>query len=164
MSLVWQLLSNAVISNLSMIPTSLEKLILTSPVSWRQMQERILSADKELQLEHSNIHQSLKHLSTIHSELSWLKIWDMALDHGIQGTRNALCLFNTLSRPLFGNRLCPHCETSVLEDLTYLEHLICDHQELGLGPVEEMYSSLISASSDTVAIGKKLCHLNLPLN
>ena len=77
--------------------------ILTSPVSWRQMQERILSADKELRLEDSNIHQSLKHLSTIHSELSWLKIWDMALDHGVQGTRNALCLFNSLCRPLFGN-------------------------------------------------------------
>ena len=37
---------------------------------------------------------------------------------------------------------------------TYLEHLLCDHQGLELGSVEEINSTLISASSTIVALGK----------
>ena len=57
-----------------------------------------------------------------------------SLDHGVRGSRAALCVFNTLSRPLFGDRLCPRCEVSIAEDSTYLEHL------LNLGSAEELKS------------------------
>ena len=130
--------------------------ILTSIDSWRGVQKRILSEDKELRLKHSNIYQSIKYLSTIHSDLSWLKIWDMALDHGVKDPRAPLCLFGTLSRPLFGNTLCPRCETSIAEGLTYLEHLACGHPELELGTVEELTAILVSTSPDILAIGKRL--------
>jgi len=130
--------------------------ILTSADSWRSVKARIISADKDLRFEQSRTHQSLKHLSAIHFELSWLKVWDGALDHGVQGTKAALCLFNTLSRPLFGDRLCPRCGTSVTEDLTYVEHLILDHRDLELGTVEDLQVTLVSASSHAYAIGKRL--------
>ena len=97
--------------------------ILTSAESRSIIKKKILSADKDFRAKCCNNHQSLKHLSTIHSEISWLKIWDTALDHGVRGSRAALCVFNTLSRPLFGDRLCPHCEVSIAENSTYLEHL-----------------------------------------
>ena len=48
--------------------------ILTSAESWSM---KILSADKDFRAKCCNNHQSLKHLSTIHSEISWLKIWDI---------------------------------------------------------------------------------------
>jgi hypothetical protein len=98
-----------------MVATDFTGEILMSIDSWRGVQKRILSADKKLTLERCDAHQSLKHVSSVYSELSWLKIWDMALDHGVKGTRAALCLFNTISRPLFGDRLCPRCETQVPE-------------------------------------------------
>ena len=116
------------------------------------MQKIILSADKDLRFEHSNTHSSLKHLSTIHSELSWLRIWDMALDHGVQGTRNTLCLFNTLSRPLFGNRLCPCCETPVVEDLTYLARA-------GVGACR---GDVFKPYLCFIRHPRNKCHLNIP--
>ena len=96
--------------------------------------------------------QSLKHLSTIHSEISWLKIWDTALDCGVRGSRVALCVFNTLSRPLFGDRLCPRCEVSIAEDSTYLEHLSFHHPELNLWSAEDIITALTSASPDIFSV------------
>ena len=87
------------------------------------MKKRILKVDKMLDLVQSRKQESLKHLSTLYSELSWLKIWDMALDYGIRGTKAALCLYGALSQPIFGDRLCPRCGTSVTAGLTYIQHL-----------------------------------------
>ena len=130
--------------------------ILTSADSWASIQKRILSADKELRVNRANTRRSLKHLSAIHSEISWLKIWDMVLDYGIQGSKSALCLFRTLSHPLFGDRPCPRCKTSIPEDVTYLEHLTCNHQELELSSVEKIMELLISASPDLITVGYRL--------
>ena len=60
--------------------------ILSSPVTWKCMKKIFLVADKMLYLVQSRKHESLKHLSTLYSELSWLKIWDMAQDYGIRGS------------------------------------------------------------------------------
>ena len=98
----------------------------------RDLQKAILTADKAFLLKDCQTHQSLKHITGpgIPSELSWLKIWDMAMDHGARGTKAALCFFSALSRPVFGDRLCPHCKLAIEKDHTYLEHLVETHQEL----------------------------------
>ena len=62
------------------------EILSSSTVTWKCMKKRILTADKMLDLVQSRKHESLKHLSTLYSELSWLKIWDMALDYGIRGS------------------------------------------------------------------------------
>ena len=36
-------------------------------------------------------------------------------------------LFSTLSRPLFGNRLCPHCNGEIGNDLSFHQHLFSTH-------------------------------------
>jgi len=36
-------------------------------------------------------------------------------------------LFSTLSRPLFGNRLCPHCNGEIGNDLSFHQHLFSIH-------------------------------------
>ena len=66
--------------------------ILDSRLSRRDLQKAILTADKAFRLKDCDAHQSLKHITGpgIPSELSWLKIWDMALDHGARGTKTAL--------------------------------------------------------------------------
>ena len=108
------------------------------------MKKRILTADKMLDLVQSRKHKSLKHLSTIYSELSWLKIWDMALDYGLRGTKAALCLY-TLSQPLFRDILCPRCGTSVTAGLTYIQHLCVCHPELELDTVDKLCDMIIAS-------------------
>ena len=66
--------------------------VLTSADSWGSIQKKILTTDKELRANFAKTHQSLKHLSSIHSELSWLKIWETALDYGVKGSKSALSL------------------------------------------------------------------------
>jgi len=55
---------------------------------------------------------------------SWNSLWDEALDYRIRGTRLMQSLFSTLSRPLFGNRLCPHCDGEIGNDLSFHQPLI----------------------------------------
>ena len=109
--------------------------IIDSRLSQRDMQKAILTADKAFRLKDCDTHQSLKLITGpgIPSELSWLKIWDMALDHGARGTKAALSFFSALSHPVFGNRLCPHCAQPIEQESTYLEHLVESHSELQLG-------------------------------
>ena len=76
--------------------------ISTSAESWGIIKKKILSADKDFRAKCCNNHQSLKHLSTIHSEISWLKIWDTALDHGVRGS---MCFQYPLSATLWGQAL-----------------------------------------------------------
>ena len=61
----------------------------------------------------------------------------MALDYGIRGTKAALCLYGTLSKPLFGDRLCPRC-TSLTAGLTYIQHLCVCHPDLELDKLCDM--------------------------
>ena len=126
--------------------------VLTSADVWRNIHKKILTVDKHLRADSASTHQSLKHLSAIHSEVSWLRIWDVALDYGTRGSKSALSLFRTLSHPLFG---CPRCETPIT-DTTYIEHLIHHHKELKLTPIEEITESLISASPDLLKTGYSL--------
>ena len=81
--------------------------------------------------------QSLKHITGlgISAELSWLRIWDMALDNGTRGTKAALPYFNALSRPVFGDRFRPHSKLAIDQDHTYLEYLV---QEVQLGSMENI--------------------------
>ena len=134
--------------------------ILSSTVTWKCMKKRILVADKMLDLVQSRKHESLKHLSTLYSELSWLKIWDMALDYGLRGTKAALCLYGTLPRPLFG---CPRCGTSVTAGLTYIQHLCVGHQELELDIVDKLCDMIIASDPHIINIGQRLMKY-LPLS
>ena len=138
--------------------------ILDSRLSRRDLQKAILAADKAFRLKDCDTHQSLKHITGpgIPSELSWLKIWDMALDHGVRGTKAALSLFSALSRPFFGNRLCPHCAQPIDQESTYLEHLVESHSELQLGTMEEITEALASATPVLIQIGKRLLSLYSP--
>ena len=116
-----------------------------------------------LDLVQSRKRESLKHLSTLYSELSWLKIWDMALDYVIRGTKAALCLYGTLSRPLFGDRLCPRCVSSVTAGLTYIQHLCVCHPELELDTVDKLCDMIIASDPHIINIGQRLMK-SLPLS
>ena len=102
-----------------------------------------------LTLEQLHQHQ-YSNLSTIAPEISWVKVWDTALDHGV----------STLCRLLF-NRTCPCCSLSVKDNLTYIEHLIAaGHADLLLDPLEGIldsynYIGSASASSANWSLGER---------
>ena len=56
---------------------------------------------------------------------SWNSTWDQVLVFGVRGTRLMQTLFNSLSRPVFGNKSCPHCEDTITT--SYQEHLFSSH-------------------------------------
>ena len=56
---------------------------------------------------------------------SWNSIWDEALELGVRGTKLMQGFFNALSRPTFGERLCPHCGDKIPSN--YYEHLFSSH-------------------------------------
>ena len=130
--------------------------IVTCPESWQDINKRVLASDKLLRLEQCHQHQSLKHLSTLVPEISWLKVWDNTLDHGVRGTKAALCLFSTLCRPLFGDRMCPCCCQTIEVNLSYLQHLTTAHAELRLGSVDELLKSIAACDPIVFDIGQNL--------
>ena len=87
----------------------------------------------------------------------------MALDYGIRGTKAALCLYGTLSHPLFGDRLCPRCGTSVTAGLTYIQHLCVCNPELELDTVDKLCDMIIASDLHIINIGQRLMK-SLPLS
>ena len=80
----------------------------------------------------------------------------MALDYGLRGTKTALCFYGTLSQPIFGDRLCPRCGTSVTAGLTYIQHLCVCHQELKLNTVDKLCDMIIASDPHIINIGQRL--------
>ena len=65
--------------------------VLTSAAVWRNIHKKILTVDKHLRADSASTHQSLKHLSAIHSEVSWLDMEFEITHHVIpKGVFNAI--------------------------------------------------------------------------
>ena len=58
----------------------------------------------------------------IATHTTWPKLWDMALDHGTQGTAVLQALYRTLTRSSFCQNPCPFCDHQTISFWT-LHHL-----------------------------------------
>ena len=79
---------------------------------------------------------------------SWCSHWDRALDLGTKGTRLFQCLFSSLCRPVFGDRVCPLCEREIPSQQNYFDHLNSDHLNKGYGP--EVLRNILENDSQSV--------------
>jgi len=99
-------------------------------ITLSDIKKYILDKDWKRTLHLASSHSSLA-IVTVSSSVasSWNSFWDEALDfdYGVRGTRLMQSLFSTLSRPLFGNRLCPHCNGEIRNDLSFHQHLFSIH-------------------------------------
>ena len=102
----------------------------------------IAEKDWEKCLCDAQIHQGTHGVSKIASSTSWLKLWDMALDHGQQGTLSLQTLFQEPSRPCYGSTPCHRCNIESLEE-HYFYHFISSHSNVGVSP-----SSIIRQLAD----------------
>ena len=77
-------------------------------------------------------HQNTAVAAEIASSTSCIKLWDMALDHGHQGT---VALFRELTRPTVGSKPCHRCDIDHLHE-PYFNHFISSssHSTIGVSP------------------------------
>ena len=85
--------------------------------------KQLLEIDSKLSLQRAEGHPSLKHILEVSKKISWMKVFDMALDHGTKGTRTVQSIMKMLSVPLYGHRECRHCGTNINPAVSYAEHL-----------------------------------------
>ena len=70
----------------------------------------LLTLDWSLTCQEANTHpKSLSCLCSKNMEDSWGNLWNCTLNHGPAGTKIAQATLKLLTRPIFGDRTCPHC-------------------------------------------------------
>ena len=97
-----------------------------------KLKKRILDHDQLRTISLSETHPSLQYPVNIAKHNMWMKFWDLALDHGVKGTKSALTALKLLSMSLFADRVCPvdDCDYVVPENTPLCDHLIHCHTDL----------------------------------
>ena len=107
----------------------LEQVYCTSLISallesLRLIKKRLIQADKSYIESLVSEHRGL---SLPSDSISWPKLWDIARDFGFPGTKSIREIFKMLTRPTFGDRSCPYCESAIPEDSLFAEHVVQVH-------------------------------------
>ena len=98
----------------------------------RKAKQAIIKQYNRLRLQVAAKHQSVK----LALNINWLRVWQNARDKGPYWTRITQSFFKVLTYPLFGDRCCPKCSTTIPSDISYCEHLVdyhcpsCNHERL----------------------------------
>ena len=119
-----------------------------------------MKTDWEKCLREAQNHQSTALAAEIASSTSWLKLWDMALDHGHQGTVSLQALFRELTRPTFGSKPCHRCDIDHLHE-PYFNHFISSHSTIGVSPttiVRQLRPGCIRVCQTVSARNLTLCN------
>ena len=115
----------------------------------KDLQNIILKQDWSQSVDSARNHPSLKHIVCSNFvAASWCSHWDRAPDLGTKGTRLFQCLFSSLCRPVFGDRVCPLCEREIPSHQNYFDHLNSDHLNKGYGP--EVLRNILENDSQSV--------------
>ena len=80
----------------------------------------VLLVDWSTCITEASHHSSTIVASQIASKMSWLKLWDMALDQGPRGTNHLQALYRELTRPQFKPDTCHLCESQM--NVPYFHH------------------------------------------
>ena len=94
----------------------------------KDLQNIILKHEWSQLVNSAKNHTSLKHI--VCSDLvaaSWCSMWDKALDLGTKRTRLSQYLFSTLCHLVFGDHICPLCESQIPSHHNYFDHLNSIH-------------------------------------
>ena len=118
-----------------------EVLSVNSEVSLRDLKKRILEADRLRTIEKSDGHPSLFYVLCIANENKWMKFWDVALEHGYDGTKASMSILKLLCLTVFSDRNCPmhDCPYIVPQDMPLCEHFMECHTDFD--PLNERVGS-----------------------
>ena len=110
----------------SFVPTDLVLKTDSNSQDLRGIKKLVFESDWKACLSEASQHQSTSLAAKIATHTTWLKLWDMALDHGTQGTTALQALYHTLTRPSFGQKPCRFCDNHSTK-LFHFEHFITCH-------------------------------------
>ena len=99
--------------------------VLHSKASLKELKKNILKVDGDTCVSTASQHSSAALAASVSSNVSWLKLWDMALDYGPRGTAALQALYCTLTKPRFGQNICSTCDIEL--DESYFEHYTLCH-------------------------------------
>ena len=95
----------------------------------RSNKKHILNSDFKKLLSSANHHRgSAAAAAQIGKHTSWRRLWDIALDRGVKGTRTMQAIFRELCRPLSCFQ-CSLCEAEVPTYSSCLEHACTSHPD-----------------------------------
>ena len=86
----------------------------------------ILKQDFNLLLSSSSTHGTASLVASVAQTTSWCRLWDVALERGVQGTRGLQSLLKELSCRIFDDYDCKSCSMVLNKNTRWLEHL-CDY-------------------------------------
>ena len=100
----------------------------------RSLRKRVIQADQSLLLDKAKEHPSQSLVTHVASSVGWMKIWDMALDHGPGGTTALLSILKLICKPVFSDTVCPmvECNYVIPADCALCEHFLTHHTDLNL--------------------------------
>ncbi len=111
----------------------------------------ILEQNQAKSLTEASAHRSTCLASKVASQVSWLKLWDLALDFGGPGTSDLRALYRALTAPCFGPSPCQYCTVSNLES-SYFDHFISSHSTL---PNSDFVIKLLRSESSDIFVHAK---------
>ena len=118
--------------------------VLKAEASMKEVMRRILKVDWDACLSTASQHDSTAVSAKMSSSVSWMKLWDRALNHWPRGTAALQALYRALTRPRFGQNGCSICDTQPEE--TYFEHYMICH--MSIHSLELVIHALTSESTD----------------
>ena len=107
--------------------------VLNEPnLGLRNLKKRVIDADSKRVEEKSKDHPSLLYILRVAKENLWLKFWDVALEHGLDGLKSSMALLKVLNLTLLRDRQYPvsNCAHTVPQDSPLCEHLFECHTDV----------------------------------
>ena len=105
--------------------TNLTKLILEGDVTcFKSIKKALRAADSDYVWSKVSQQTSLRVLSR---DISWPKLWDLARDRGIQGTRSLAMILRILATPIQENTKCSLCDSELSRDSLFADHISAVH-------------------------------------
>ena len=124
--------------------------LLNSQSSLKEKKKDILRTDWDSCIMKASDHCSTTIAAQIARNVSWVKLWDMALDHGPRGTEHLQALYQELTRPQFQKGVCHLCESQFQGP--YFNHFTLSHTRLP--DPEQIISCLSHSDSDIFMYAK----------
>ena len=124
--------------------------LLNSQSSLREKKREILQTDWDSCITEASDHCSTAIAAQIAVNVSWVRLWDMALDYGPRGTECLQALYQELTIPQFRKGICHLCDTPF--NGPYFHHFTLTHT--CLSDPEQIISSLSCSDSDIFMYAK----------
>ena len=122
-----------------------------APSIVKSMRKEIIQSDFDVLLRYAATHPSAKYIASVAEVTSWCRLWDLALDRGIRGTRGLQTLLKVLSHRIYEDSLCPSCGASLGTDSLWIDHICLAHSDVvNHLSRSEIISKLKEADMDTI--------------